>query len=335
MSSVTLGDLTRSFQLRTQQFSLKSEMDTLLIEVASGQSADLAKKVGGNLTPISGIESDLAKVRGYQSAATNAGVFTDLLQTALGAVQDQTQQLATSLITAGASGSAGTVSTVGTEANIVFASVISSLNSAAGGRSLLAGNATDTNPLADVETFRAELVTAVASASTVADVEAAVSAWFAPGGGFDTVGYTGSTIPLNDFRLGENRKVDMSLTAQDSAISEVLKATALSALIDEGVLAGDPEAQLALVKRSGEILQAAQTGFTDLRSRLGANQQAIELAQQSLSTKDYALQFAKLEIVAIDPFESAGKLDNVRVQLETLYSITARVSRLSLMEYLR
>jgi flagellar hook-associated protein 3 FlgL len=217
----------------------------------------------------------------------------------------------------------------------VLASIVSSLNSAAGGRSLLAGNATDTNPLADVETFRSELTNAVAGATSVADVEAAVTAWFAPGGGFDTIGYTGSATPLNDFRLGDNRKVDMSLTAQDPAIAEVLKATAIAALVDEGVFAGDTESQLALVKRSGELLQAAQTGFTDLRARLGASQQAIELAQQSLSTEDYALQFARLEITAIDPFESAGKLDNVRVQLETLYSITARVSRLSLMEYLR
>jgi flagellar hook-associated protein 3 FlgL len=39
--------------------------------------------------------------------------------------------------------------------------------------------------------------------------------------------------------------------------------------------------------------------------------------------------------MAVDPFEAASELQTVQTQLETLYTITARSSRLSLVAFLR
>jgi flagellar hook-associated protein 3 FlgL len=44
---------------------------------------------------------------------------------------------------------------------------------------------------------------------------------------------------------------------------------------------------------------------------------------------------ARSDIVSVDPFEVATELQNLQVQLETIYTITARLSGLSLTKYLR
>jgi flagellar hook-associated protein 3 FlgL len=47
------------------------------------------------------------------------------------------------------------------------------------------------------------------------------------------------------------------------------------------------------------------------------------------------LEIARADLVAIDPFEAATRMEAAQTQLETLYSVTARLSRLSLVDFLR
>ena len=48
-----------------------------------------------------------------------------------------------------------------------------------------------------------------------------------------------------------------------------------------------------------------------------------------------SLQIARNGITAVDPYETASRLEATRQQLETLYTLTARISRLSLVDFLR
>ena len=48
-----------------------------------------------------------------------------------------------------------------------------------------------------------------------------------------------------------------------------------------------------------------------------------------------ALEIARTDILAIDPYRTATELQSTETRLETLYTLTARLSRLSLSEYLR
>ena len=47
------------------------------------------------------------------------------------------------------------------------------------------------------------------------------------------------------------------------------------------------------------------------------------------------LERARNDIVAADPYDAATALEAVRLQTETLYSVTARLSQLRLSEYLK
>jgi flagellar hook-associated protein 3 FlgL len=46
------------------------------------------------------------------------------------------------------------------------------------------------------------------------------------------------------------------------------------------------------------------------------------------------MAFAKTGLLEIDPFEAATKLEEVQFQLQSLYSVTVRMSQLSLVKFL-
>ena len=48
-----------------------------------------------------------------------------------------------------------------------------------------------------------------------------------------------------------------------------------------------------------------------------------------------ALGLAREALIGADPYEAAAALEAAETQLETLYTLTARISRLSLVNFLR
>lgn len=335
MPIVTSGDLAHSFQMRVQQGNLKRELDITAEQLASGRYSDLAKQTRGDLTPIAGIEHSLARLEGYKTATSEAELFSQALQESLGVVQDVGQTLSEPLIVASFSAGAASIQSVSTDARQKFETMVSSLNTQVGGRSVMAGAAIDRPALAEPEVIIAELLTAAAGAGGAADVKNAVDAWFAPGGGFETSGYLGSSENLAAYQIGQHRQATLDVSALDDRILGSLKGAAMAALLDEGVLDGNPSEQVALLRMAGEELLTTQAELSALRGEVGAFQATVEDAAQANDTEQYALQMARNGIVEVDPYEQATKLESARTQLESLYHITARLSRLSLVEFLR
>ena len=75
-------------------------------------------------------------------------------------------------------------------------------------------------------------------------------------------------------------------------------------------------------------------GLAEIRAMVGGFEGQIEGARARNGAEISALQIARSEIVRVDPYEAATELQAVETQLESLYAITARLSRLSLVDYL-
>ena len=214
--------------------------------------------------------------------------------------------------------------------------VVSALNSHVADRTLLGGAATGGPALASSETMLADLSTAIAGLTTAADIETAVDDWFdLAGGGFETVGYLGSTTTLAPFRVGQHEAVDMSLTAADAEIRDFLKGYAMASLIDLGALATEPGEQAILLTRAGEKLFNANATLAEVRGRIGSAEAEIDTALARNASATSALELARNEIVAADPYQTAVDLEAAQLQLESLFTITARLSRLTLTEFIR
>ncbi|MEM8572870.1 MAG: flagellar biosynthesis protein FlgL, partial [Pseudomonadota bacterium] len=211
-----------------------------------------------------------------------------------------------------------------------------SLNTRVADRSLFAGQAIDGPAIAEADTILSDLTIAVAGATTAADVEVIVDAWFdTPGGGFETIGYLGAAEDLAPMALGLQEAADFALRADDQAVRDMLKSFAMASLVAEGAFASDITERAELLRSAGERMFTANDEFNALRANLGVVEAEIENALVRNTAETAALELAQAEIIAIDPFKSATDLAAAENQLEMLYAITARLSRLTLVDYLR
>lgn len=134
--------------------------------------------------------------------------------------------------------------------------------------------------------------------------------------------------------MNENQRASIDIKADDQPIRDTLKGLVLAALVDEGIMANSQSDQVQLLQTSGETLLSAGASITATRAHVGTVEQQISDAKLANSAEGYVLEMAKSEIVSADIYDSAAKLTQAEAQLEMIYTITARLSRLKLSDYL-
>ena len=333
MSQVSLGDMAQSFLLRRQNVALKSDLQRLSTELTTGRVTDAAARVSGDLVPLSGIDASLARLKAYGSVTTDAALFTGAMQTALGAIDSTSAELSASLLAAASGMATLRVDAAGADGRQRFEAAIATLNTRVGDRSLFAGTATTGAATVDASTMLQALDLEVAGLASAADVETAVAAWFESPTGFAAQAYLGGG-PLASLSIAPGEEAVVDVTATDPAMRATLKGLAMAALLDRGVLAGQPDARRDLARLAGVSLLQSQTDRAYLSARLGTVEGQIDAAKVRNSAETTALHIARSDILAADPFETATRLQETQAQLEKIYAITARMTRLSLMDYL-
>lgn len=332
MSSLSVGDLAQYLSLSRSGSALTASLQRLSGEVVSGLADDRAAHLSGDFGPLAGIQTSLARLSGYRAVTSEATLMTSAMQSALGKMTDDTTDLAKSLLAGSTPGTPTRIAALGTEAAQVFSATVSSLNAQVGDRSLFAGVATTNKPLPDGSALLDTLQAVASTATDAAGVQTAIDAWFADPAGF-AASYGGGD-PLAPLPLGAGETVQIGITAVDPAIVDTLRGLALSAMVDRGLLSGSNDAQADLFLRSGEVLLAAPTGLGVLSARLGIAQARIEEAESRNGAETSALEMARSDLLSIDSYDSAARLKQTQVQLETLYTLTSRLSRLNLVNFL-
>ena len=178
----------------------------------------------------------------------------------------------------------------------------------------------------------AAAIAASTHASSVGD-SMIVTNWFASPAGFEAF-YQGGTA-LNATPIAPGEDADLSTTALDPAIRDTLAAFAMAALLDRGALAGNPAERAALAQKAGQGLLSSEDQRITLAARIGTVEAQTEAARTRNGAEETALGLLRSEVGSVDPYDAATRLETARSQLESLYLVTARVSRLSLTEYLR
>lgn len=331
MTAVSLGDLAQSFMLRQRNSALKQDMNRLTTELATGQVADVRQVLAGNYSYLTEIERKTSVLSGYRVATSEATHFSGTMQTTLGRLDELTQDLSSSLLTAGTS--AGIVDTA-SEARNALKGMIGTLNTDIAGRYMFSGTATDQPPLVNAETLLNELQSVISGATTPADVMAAASAWFDSPIGYVAFAYQGATDPLSSFAVSQAESVTLDVRATDPGISKMLRLAAVAALADDPAFGLDVAAQSELYAISGREMLATQNDITALRANVGYVEARIDTIAARNAAEFTTLSFAKAALLEVDPFETATQLEEVQFQLQSLYSVTVRMSQLSLVNFL-
>lgn len=332
---VSLGDLATDFILRRQNTALKARLSTLAQEVTTGVTADPGARLGGDYSGFAAIEQSLTLLSRYAVNTAEAATRTDIMQTSLGQLDSAAGTVGEALLLAAEGTDTTLVTAAGLDAESKLAQSIAALNAQLGGHSLFAGAATDAPALAPAETLLADLRAAIGGAETPEAVLAAAETWFAAPDGFVTSAYTGSDLAAGPVRLSDGQSLALDLTAADPALRGTLAGLAVAALLADGtLLSDDADARARLARQTGSALIEAEGPLTALRAELGAAQNRIETIKAENAAKTTMLEIARAELIGVDPYESATELEAVQGQLEALYTITARLSRLSLADML-
>ena len=334
MSGLNLSDLAQTFQLRRDTVRIRSDLARATQELSSGRKADLGKSVSGNFGPLAGIDAQLSAIGAYTANSQEAALFADTAQLALERVRSISDELGAQLTTVRQSNVQAVERVVAAEAHAAFRVTVAALNTGVAGRSVFAGAATDGPALAPADEILAKLRTVVAAETTATGVEAALEAWFAPGGDFDTEAYRGSGDALSPFRVAEGRQVEMPIRADDSAFREQLKGLAMAALMNDTRIP-DAAGVQHLAETAGKSILSNQDRVLSIQAEIGATQARIDAADTQNAAERTALRIARTDITSVDPYEVATELQNLETQLETIYTITARLSRLNLADFLR
>lgn len=78
----------------------------------------------------------------------------------------------------------------------------------------------------------------------------------------------------------------------------------------------------------------SKRGLIEVQSRVGATEARIEIAASRSAGARAAYETARLDTLAVDPYATATRLQETQTQLETLYTLTARLSGLNLVNFL-
>ncbi|MCA8878822.1 MAG: hypothetical protein KDA73_02470 [Rhodobacteraceae bacterium] len=336
MFSANLGDLAQAFMLRRQTSAASTELNRLTAEMSSGRKEDLQSHLRGQFTPLAGIERARTMNATYAASNKAAAQFANAQQLALDAVQSSVVNSGADFLRAATQGDATQRQVTYANASSALTQVIDNLNGHYGSRALFAGAATQGPALVDAAQLLSDLGAAVAGQTTASGVLAAADAWFdTPGGGFDTLAYIGSTTPLSPFDIAEGSTERLDTTAADPAIRDTLKGLALAAMMDQGLLSGSPAEQQRLLQSAGARLVNTGDDLTALRAGIGFAEERIETARVRGEAEATGLETALNALVQADPYATAIALQNAQTRIETIYTITARVSGLSLAAVLR
>ncbi len=336
MSWLSLGSLALPYQLQRQGVSLRSEMSRLGGELTTGQTAAPQRHLRGDIGPLAAIETRLSRLDAYQQSARLVATRVDASQTALGQLETLRDGMASRMLTVSAVGMTDdAISVAGRSAKAALNDAVSALSLQVSGQAVFSGAASNTKPLPDADAILSALMPLVSGLTSAQDVASTVQAAFADSGGlFDTVLYQGADA-VSGAILGDSGQGVNQPTAADPAIRSLLSGLVIGALVAEPAMALPPDQRGTLVQSSAMALVESSGALTALQAETGDAQASVDAWLLQFSTERDALHSARHSLIGVDPYEAATRLEETRVQLETLYTVTARTSRLSLTEYLR
>lgn len=333
MTRISVGDASLTNILARQSADLRGQVQRASNEVATGRHSDVALSLRGDIVPLLAIDASLSRLAAFKTTTTDAAFQASAQQTALTGLSSLAEGITTTLLGARDFPTPAQVNSVAADARARLESVIGLLNTQASGRAVFSGNMTETVPLGSAADLLTALGTAAVGATTAGQVAAAVVNWFADPLGYEAFYQGGS--PLTPAPVAPGETADLSTTALDPTIRDTLAAFAMAAMLDQGALAGNDQERARLAQRAGQELLTTEDARIGLAARIGTVEAQIESARTRNSAEGTALGILRSDIGSVDPYEAATRLETARSQLESLYLVTSRVSRLNLAEYLR
>lgn len=318
-------------------------------ELASGRHDDVGLELGGETRKLVMLHQKQAEMRSTIDRNAFVTGRLELQQVVLEGVNGEAQRLLDGLLAA--RGNPVVLRSLSVEARNAIKSLTASLNTSNGDTFLFAGTHSDRPPISDYfqtppaaaktaldAAFQSEFGMAQSDAGAV-DIEPAAMRAFLGGGFADLfesaawkADWSLASDEIPEERISSTLIIETAVSANEPAFRNLARAyTMIADLGLEGLRSDTAD---VLVAEAAELLGSTLGGVTALRARLGAAQQQLSDAtasaerQQQLFTEQIGMrEDADLHVVS-------AHLTTQLTQLEAAYAATARIQKLSLLDFL-
>jgi flagellar hook-associated protein 3 FlgL len=344
VSTAAMAGVQRQAILKAQ-----GELAATQKEITTGRLADVGLALGSQTRQAVSLRGEHARLETIVTTNKLAGSRLETSQLTLDHLRETADAFRGALVAVGeGKTSAQTLQQAAVEG---LKGLIGSLNGSAGGQYLFGGINSETKPLADY-------FAAPAAASKQAVDDAFASAFGVaqgdPGAGaitaadmqnfldgpfkamFDEPQWSATwsqASPENiQSRISATEVVDTSVSANEQAARKLAMAYTMVADLGAGQL--NDETFRVVTETATRLISEGIDEVTQLQGRVGAAQGRIAQVNERMSMQIDLLAKDIGGLENVDPYEAATRVTTLMTQLETGYALTARIQRLSILNYL-
>ena len=350
MSVGSVSTSTLSSILQNTVTRLQSQLSTVSTESSTGLLADIGQTLGAQSGQDISMHAQMADLSAIASSNAIVGAQLDTASNALTSLQTSAQSVLTQLIGAGSS-SSGSTGARGLQqaATAALGAFASTMNSEVGGNYVFGGINSGVAPIAAyasggaAETavdnaFQATFGMSIASSSVNTISGSAMTSFLTNQfaalftGSNWTSSWSSASDTAQTSRIGVNQTATTSVSANQSAFQDMAQAlTMVSAL---GGLNLSSDAYSALIGQARSVISSANNGLIETGASVGTMQNQVTQANSAIALQRSVLTKRINSEETANSYDVATQVSNLSTQLQTAYSLTAQIAKLSLVNFL-
>lgn len=344
ISTSALTDETRLSIARLQSRLVDAQK-----ELSTGRHADVGATLGAGTGVAISLRQDLNLIKATKDANGLVATRLTASQAALQNIADGAQAFLADLVRI--QSASASPDTIVAEAQAGLRTLTDQLNSSVNGQFLFSGINSDVKPVDDYFAPSSPNKLAIDAAflakfgmtqndpgvvnispSDMADfLDNQFSAQFS--GANWTSNWSSASDKVVRNRISRSEMVDTSATANAQVFKDLNAAYTM--MSDMGFTGLNDSAKQAVIKKALQLVGNSIGGLGNVQAALGVAQERVTNANDNI---DHQVNFLTLSIdnlESVDPSEVATRISLLQTQLEAAYSVTSRLSNLSLMDYIR
>jgi flagellar hook-associated protein 3 FlgL len=352
MSLNAVSTATLSSILRSSVSQIQSQLTTLSTESSTGQLADIGLTLGAESGQDIALHQQMADLN---SIASSNAVVTSQLDTAANALTSL-QSSASTMLSAfvdGLSGTPGGSAAIGLQQQAAGAlqAFAAQMNAEVGGAYVFGGINSGVAPIAAYaqtptsaaqsavdaafqSTFGFPVTSANVSAITGTQMQSFLSNQFAAlfnGSNWAATWSSASDTPATN-RIDAGQTITTSVSGNGAAFQTM--ARALTMVSEFGGLNLSAGAYSMLMSTAQSVMNQANNGLIQGSAAIGAMQNQVKQAGDAITLQQNVLTTQINGNEGVNAYDVASQVNNLSTQLQTAYSLTAQIHKLSLVNFL-
>jgi flagellar hook-associated protein 3 FlgL len=352
MSVGSVSSSTLSGVLQNTVARLQSQLTTASTESSTGLLADVGLTLGGNSGQDVAMHQKMADLAAISSSNSLVTAQLSTTADALTSLQTSSKSMLSQLVQA----QSGTPSSSGANAiqqaaTSALQSFVTSMNANEGGQYVFGGvnsgvapvSAYAQTPASAAQTavdnaFQATFGMAITSSSVSTISGSAMTSFlnnqFASlfSNANWTSNWSSASSSAQTNRIGVNDTVTTGITANQSAFQDT--AQALTMVSEFAGLNLSSDAYNALMSKAQSVMNTANTGLIETSAAVGTMQNQVTQANSAITLQQNVLTTQINARETVNSYDVVSQVNNLSTQLQTAYSLTSQIHKLSLVSFL-